>query len=213
MKMREIPATLGNCHQFLELADNHLTGRVPRLSAGPLALLMSRTMRLTKKFILNLGIRPISRGLRLGNNNFNGSIPRTLGRIRELSLIDLSGNSLTGPVPDELSLCRKLTHVDLDNNIISWPIPPWLGSLLNLGELEISNNKFEGPIPPEIFKGSKLLVLSLGDNALNGTFSDGIGNLASLNILMWGQDHMIKIKRLLVLELLFTRVWRLRNGI
>ncbi|CAN1225739.1 LRR receptor-like serine/threonine-protein kinase GSO1 [Linum grandiflorum] len=137
-----------------------------------------------------LGNSPGLERLRLGNNQFTGGIPWTLGKISKLSFLDISGNLLTGELPLPLMLCRNLTRIDLNNNHLSGSIPPWLGTLSQLGSLDLSGNRFTGPIPLEIFKCSKLIRLSLENNLLNGTIPDQIGNLGgSFNYLMLSNNQ------------------------
>lgn len=47
----------------------------------------------------------------LCNNNFSGDIPKELGDLAELELLDLRENNLSGCIPAELSNMLSLKHL------------------------------------------------------------------------------------------------------
>ena len=65
-------------------------------------------------------------------------------RVMELSL---NHRGLTGEIPKELGNLSNLQLLELTNNQLSGRIPPELGSLSNLRGLELSRNQLTGQIP------------------------------------------------------------------
>ncbi|KAK4767174.1 hypothetical protein SAY86_014924 [Trapa natans] len=61
--------------------------------------------------------------LNLGYNNISGSIPLEMGKLRILNILDLSNNHLEGRIPQALEGCSMLTEINLSNNFLSGPIP------------------------------------------------------------------------------------------
>ncbi|KAK4773410.1 hypothetical protein SAY87_028429 [Trapa incisa] len=61
--------------------------------------------------------------LNLGYNNISGSIPPEMGELRILNILDLSNNHLEGTIPQALAGCSMLTEINLSNNFLSGPIP------------------------------------------------------------------------------------------
>jgi len=47
----------------------------------------------------------------LCSNNFSGDIPKELGDLAELELLDLRDNNLSGSIPAELSRKLSLKHL------------------------------------------------------------------------------------------------------
>ena len=113
-------------------------------------------------------------------HGLTGPIPPELGKLSNLTILDLDINDLTGPIPPELGKLSNLTILDLDINDLTGPIPPELGNLSNLGYLKLSGNSLTGPIPAELGGLSLLISLDLGLNDLTGPIPAELGNLANL---------------------------------
>ncbi|GJN29440.1 hypothetical protein PR202_gb17666 [Eleusine coracana subsp. coracana] len=190
--------SLSNCTrlQELELAGNHLggrlppsTGRLPRglrqlhlednAITGPIHPNISGLVNLTylnlSNNLLNGSIPPaISRMQRLerlylSNNLLSGEIPRSVGETLRLGLVDLSGNRFVGPIPDTFSNLTQLRRLMLHHNRLSGTIPPSLGDCLNLEILDLSYNGLQGGIPAYVAALSSLkLYLNLSNNHLDG---------------------------------------------
>ena len=103
------------------------------------------------------------RYLDLYNNNLKGTIPRSLGRLDELFILNLDGNSLNGPIPPEIGQLRRLRDLSLSRNEISGPLPTELGNLASLRDLRIWDTDLSGPVP-DTFAG-----LALGVFYIHGT--------------------------------------------
>ncbi|KAK9016606.1 hypothetical protein V6N11_079101 [Hibiscus sabdariffa] len=81
------------------------------------------------------------------NNGFCGEIPKTLGGLHSLIVLNLSHNSLTGPIPSSLGDLSQLKSLDLSSNKLHGRIPSELKNLGFLAVLNLSGNNLEGPIP------------------------------------------------------------------
>ncbi|XP_015691317.1 probable LRR receptor-like serine/threonine-protein kinase At1g63430 isoform X2 [Oryza brachyantha] len=76
-----------------------------------------------------------------------GSIPKGIGKLRNLIVLDLSINQLVGSIPSEIGDMPKMLKIDLHANRLDGAIPPELGKLSSLTELRLSNNSLTGTIP------------------------------------------------------------------
>ena len=83
----------------------------------------------------------------LSNNNFHGEIPRTIGDLRSIIVLNLSNNAFEGLIPPSLGNLKELESLDLSNNKLFGRIPQELASLTFLAFLNLSENQLTGPIP------------------------------------------------------------------
>ena len=61
--------------------------------------------------------------------------------------LDISHNMLLGSIPKEIGSMFYLYVLNLGHNNISGPIPPEIGDLHTVNNLDLSNNELEGGIP------------------------------------------------------------------
>ena len=106
--------------------------------------------------------------LSLSTNRLTGEIPAELGKLTELS--DLNLDTLAFLTPDQIPYANKLTG----------EIPAELGSLTNLDRLELSGNDLTGAIPAELSSLTNLRYLNLNDNDLTGAIPAELGGLTNL---------------------------------
>ena len=128
--------------------------------------------------------------LRLAANNLTGPIPAELGRLINLTVLDLNSNNLSGAIPGALGSLVNLTSLDLDDNALSGPIPGALGSLVNLTSLDLDDNALSGPIPGVLGNLVNLTSLDLAGNTLNGRIPGVLGNLVNLEELNLGGNTL-----------------------
>ncbi|KAE8664149.1 Signal transduction histidine kinase, hybrid-type, ethylene sensor isoform 1 [Hibiscus syriacus] len=81
------------------------------------------------------------------NNQFSGEIPKTLGELHSLIVLNLSHNCLTGPIPSSFGDLSELESLDLSSNKLHGRIPTEFKNLGFLEVLNLSHNNLEGPIP------------------------------------------------------------------
>lgn len=75
--------------------------------------------------------------LYLDNNSLEGKIPKGIGGLKKLDILDLSNNALTGAIPKEVGKLKTLDVLNMANNQLSGLISGDLGKLINLSEYYI----------------------------------------------------------------------------
>ncbi|XP_050292405.1 probable inactive receptor kinase At5g10020 isoform X2 [Quercus robur] len=199
--------------EVLDLGDNQITGELPSLSSMP---------RL--------------RILRLGRNQFSGSIQEELLESSvALEELDLSGNRFTGSLLGINS--TSLNFLNLSTNMISGDISIMQNWSSELQVLDLSSNKlsgtlpsgnnFSGPIPLQGSHASELLVqttnlrieyLDLSANYFTGVLPSDIGNIPSLRLLNLARNNFsgqlpIELSKLTSLEYLDLSVNKFMGNI
>jgi Leucine-rich repeat (LRR) protein len=69
------------------------------------------------------------------SNAFIGTIPSSIGKIKQLQNLDLQESQFTGAIPSEIGLMSNLLFIRLGSNTLTSTIPASLGTLLNLGKI------------------------------------------------------------------------------
>ncbi|KAH0684834.1 hypothetical protein KY289_022586 [Solanum tuberosum] len=136
-----IPPEIGNVRGLLglDLSSNHLIGPIPK-EFGTL-------ISLVKLSVQNNNISGITDKLNLSNNKFGQNIPKDIGRMTQLNLLDLSYNLLVGVIPPQLANLKVLVRLNLSHNGLFGCIPEELEGLTGLQDVVLSYNELEGPIP------------------------------------------------------------------
>uniref|UniRef100_A0A803KVT4 Uncharacterized protein n=1 Tax=Chenopodium quinoa TaxID=63459 RepID=A0A803KVT4_CHEQI len=81
------------------------------------------------------------------NNFFHGELPKELGNLNGLIVLNLSHNSFSGKIPLSFGNLSQIQSLDLSCNALSDKIPPQLANLNFLEYLNLSFNKLSGRIP------------------------------------------------------------------
>ena len=90
-------------------------------------------------------------------NNQLTNLPVEIGKLTNLTELDLSRNQLTN-LPSEIGKLTNLTELNLSRNQLT-NLPVEIGKLTNLTELNLSNNEITNLPPPEILeKGTKDII-------------------------------------------------------
>ncbi|PRQ55525.1 putative protein kinase RLK-Pelle-LRR-XII-1 family [Rosa chinensis] len=157
-----IPSSLGECHglQDLDLSENSLEGKIPQQ-------------------LLN-GLLSLSISLNLSTNQFTGSLPVEIGKLKALGKLDISNNMLSGELPSSLGSCQSLEVLHLQGNFFNGFIPSSMKELRGIQDLDLSRNNFSGDIP-QFFEGFRNLEnLNLSFNQFWGAVPiDGVFKNAS----------------------------------
>ncbi|XP_068658142.1 tyrosine-sulfated glycopeptide receptor 1-like [Aristolochia californica] len=148
----------------------------------------------------------------LPNRSLKGPISPYIGRLAQLSQLNLSHNSLYGTIPAGFfSRTDYLEVLDLSFNKLSGefpPIPlalqilnvscnsftgkfPLLGTASNLNQVNISYNIFSGPVPSSICANSILIgLLDFSSNEFSGEIPTGLGQCPKLEIFRAGSNNL-----------------------
>ncbi|KAI9077179.1 hypothetical protein K1719_040837 [Acacia pycnantha] len=120
-----------------------------------------------------------------------GFVPKGIGKLDKLNVLDLASNHLRGPIPSNILNISTLTILNLGGNSLSGVLPSHLGiGLPNLEELGLRENGLTGPIPSSISNASKLIMLRLSSNKFIGAIPNVLGNLTNLMELDLGKNNL-----------------------
>ncbi|KAG2600292.1 hypothetical protein PVAP13_5KG472500 [Panicum virgatum] len=108
---------------------------------------------------------------------YMGSTEYTFNKNGSMIFLDLSFNQLESEIPKELGSMYYLMIMNLGHNLLSGLIPPELASAKKLAVLDLSHNQLEGPIPNS-FSSLSLSEINLSNNQLNGSIPE-LGSLAT----------------------------------
>lgn len=110
------------------------------------------------------------------------ALPEWLGQLTQLQSLNLFGNQLTA-LPESLGQLTQLQELSLNNNQLS-ALPEAVGQLVVLEELWITGNELT-TLPESVWELAELRELALGGNQLT-TLSDALGKLRVLQKLwLW----------------------------
>ncbi|XP_077225962.1 receptor-like protein 39 [Tasmannia lanceolata] len=147
-----IPSNIGSYLTsmiFFSLSRNNLTGEIPPsfcdtlylegldLSNNSLNGSIPQCLVETSVYLDVLNLR---------GNFFSDTIPQTFADRCNLRILNLNENQLEGQVPGSLGKCRELQVLDLGNSMISDTFPSWLWNISNLAVHVLRNNRFYGLI-------------------------------------------------------------------
>ncbi|GFS30807.1 hypothetical protein Acr_00g0014220 [Actinidia rufa] len=124
--------------------------------------------------------------LKLNVNEITGEVNKFIDGLAgcpnsRLETLDLGYNQLAGTLPTTLGDLRDLRHLRLPSNAFKGPIPNSIGNLSVLEELDISQNQMSGSIPQSLGQLSSLIVLELSENPWEGVITEAhFANLSSL---------------------------------
>ncbi|KAI9128018.1 hypothetical protein K1719_001011 [Acacia pycnantha] len=102
--------------------------------------------------------------------DFNGfqlaapSLEGFIDKLPDLALFHVNSNNFSGTIPPTISKLRFLYELDVSNNLLSGTFPVAVLDLPDLSFLDIRFNLFSGKVPPEIFMKSQVVVFFLNDN-------------------------------------------------
>ncbi|CAN6820408.1 unnamed protein product [Brassica oleracea] len=80
-------------------------------------------------------------------NKFEGEIPKSIGLLKELHVLNFSNNVFTGHIPSSMGNLAELESLDVSQNKLSGEIPQELGSLSFLAYMNFSHNQLIGLVP------------------------------------------------------------------
>eukprot|EP01018_Ginkgo_biloba_P011607 Gb_41340 [translate_table: standard] len=101
-------------------------------------------------------------------NDIGGTIPEELSSLEQLQLLLLNGNNLQGSIPEGIGNLSYLNRLQIDQNRISGSIPKSFQNLASIKHLHMNNNSISGSIPEELSKLNTLIHLLVDNNNLSG---------------------------------------------
>ncbi|KAM0856595.1 hypothetical protein ACQ4PT_048997 [Festuca glaucescens] len=184
-----IPPGLGTCSKLrvLKAGHNNLSGTLPDelFDANSLECLsfpnngLQGTLEGARLFKLNNLTT-----LDLGENNYNGKIPESIGHLQRLEELHLNNNNMSGELPATMSNCTNLITIDLKSNNFSGELTKVnFSNLSKLKTLDLGWNNLTGTVPESIYFCSNVTALRLSYNNFHGQLSERIGSLKSLSFL------------------------------
>ena len=119
------------------------------------------------------------------NPGLTGTIPHTIGQMRELRQLGLYSNGLSSTIPKNIFRLEELVYLNLSDNTLVGTVP-WeeVGNhLKKVHRLILHNNLLEGEIEfHELAKIPNLLLLSMSNNLFDGSI-ETVGLISSLEYL------------------------------
>nr|XP_048332726.1 MDIS1-interacting receptor like kinase 2-like [Ziziphus jujuba var. spinosa] len=119
-------------------------------------------------------------GLYLYGNLLSGFLPSSLGNLTKLEFLELGINQLSGPIPIEIGKLRSLTWLSFFMNNINGSVPLEMGNLTNLEYYQLDENSLSGYLPENVCLGRKLLEFYAYDNNFIGPVPKSLRNCTSL---------------------------------
>lgn len=102
--------------------------------------------------------------LDLDKNNLSGSIPASIGELKELWDFRISENNIGGALPESISELTKLVYFIANGNKLIGELPLQIGRLTSLSILRLQDQFISGNIPDSIEKCVELEELDLFHN-------------------------------------------------
>ncbi|XP_030939024.1 receptor-like protein 6 isoform X2 [Quercus lobata] len=116
----------------------------------------------------------------LTNTTFSGTLPDSIGNLKRLSKIDLSGCNFSGSIPNSMANLTQLVHLDLSSNSFTGSILNSIANLIQLVYLDLSSNSFTGSIPNSMANLTRLSDLDFSSNNFIGSIPNFMANLTEL---------------------------------
>lgn len=176
-----VPMNLGKLQQlqFISLQINQLTNDP---STGELS------------FLTSLSKCKYLKTVQIGGNQFNGSLPKSLGSGNWSSSLEnfvAFNSSITGKIPTNISNLRNLEWLSLGDNKLIGSIPPDLGNLRKLQRFRLDENNLDGIIPTSLCNMENLYQIILRENKLSGELPSCFGNISSLREIYLDSNALI----------------------
>jgi len=127
-------------------------------------------------------------GIDLLFNNLNGTLPASLGQLKNLKKLELSFNPISGNIPSELGNLVQLEVLAINGTAISGNIPESLGRLSNLKQLHLSSNQLSGTVPESLGNLRQIEIFNVFDNDLHGALPQELASCPNLKQLMVAEN-------------------------
>ncbi|OMO85607.1 hypothetical protein COLO4_21544 [Corchorus olitorius] len=152
--------------KFLDIRFNQFVGTIPsKLFDLQLDALFFNNNKFQSSLPPNFGNSPVS-VIVMANSGVTGCFPtaslvKMAGTLREIILMN---NGFTGCLSPELGKLKGLTVFDVSNNKLVGSLPDAFGQLTNLEQLNVANNQLSGYIPESICSLPRLENFTFSNN-------------------------------------------------
>ncbi|KAF2284782.1 hypothetical protein GH714_030332 [Hevea brasiliensis] len=174
-----------NSLDYLNLSHNHLTGfeKDPAiLQWAKIRILDLRSNRLHGSFPLP---PPSTSSYLISHNKLVGVVSALLCNLSALETLDLSFNNLSGRLPHCLgNFSDSLSSLDLRRNNFNGNIPSTWRIGCKVRMISIGYNQLQGEVPRSLANCSSLELIDFGNNHIIDSFPSWFGNLENLRILI-----------------------------
>ena len=119
-------------------------------------------------------------GLSLLFNNISGTLPESIGELKNLRILELSFNRISGTLPASLGNLSKLEMLAFNGNALTGNVPESLGAIKNLKQIHLSSNFLTGSLPGSLKNLKNLEVFNVFDNKLSGELPSEISKIKTL---------------------------------
>ncbi|XP_049414411.1 putative receptor-like protein kinase At3g47110 [Solanum stenotomum] len=196
-----LPKSLSNASNLVELDayGSNFTGKVS-IDFGGLSdlwwlILASNSIGTGEvddlSFFNSLGRCRNLKVLDLSDCKFGGELPDSIANLSTTLLsLRLGGNQLFGCIHSGIGNLVNLTELQLQKNDFSCSIPEVVGNLRRLQLVDLSENKFSGSIPSFMSNMTRLYSLHLEKNELTGNIPLSFGDFRYLQDLDLSQNHL-----------------------
>ncbi|KAJ0018455.1 hypothetical protein Pint_10290 [Pistacia integerrima] len=189
----------------ISLTANRLTGEIPR-EWGNFA-------NLTYLYASVVDNRMLPS---LEANQLSGTIPEELGNLTNLTELVLSSNQFVGSLPALLAKMKVLKRFRVSDNSFNDTVPEFIGEWTDLERLEMYSSGLKGPIPAAVFNLGNLkdLCVEISDLFAYWRISDMPGpdfkfpNLSNIN----NMDNLV-LRNLNMSGSILTDIWKTGNTI
>lgn len=124
-------------------------------------------------------------------NDLIGALPSTIGNLSYLKTILLHTNKLSGEIPSSICQLASLEFLHMSNNTLEGPIPQCLGNLSkSLQVLHLKENHLHGFMPSSFAKECVLVSFNLNSNQFGGKLSRSFENCRQLQVLDVGNNEI-----------------------
>ncbi|KAF2933492.1 receptor-like protein 7 [Oryza sativa Japonica Group] len=125
-------------------------------------------------------------GVAAAGDSHQEELPSSIGELRSLTSLQLSGSGIVGEMPSWVANLTSLETLQFSNCGLSGQLPSFIGNLKNLSTLKLYACNFSGQVPPHLFNLTNLEVINLHSNGFIGTIELSsffkLPNLSILNL-------------------------------
>ncbi|XP_021826653.1 LRR receptor-like serine/threonine-protein kinase FLS2 [Prunus avium] len=129
--------------------------------------------------------------LDVSENHLNGTIPLSIGNMKDMEIISLRNNQLFGEFPQQWSLWSNIFVIDVSHNNLSGNIPSSMVIPSSLLQFKVNNNNFGGEIFSSLQNCTYLGILNLEHNKFTGNLPLWLGSNLSRLVMLQLRSNLL----------------------